>query len=157
MRGRSKFKKILLKPDQQYNSLLVSELINKVMKGGKKSIATREVYQAIKEAGEKANKQPLEVLEIAIKNASPLLEVRSKRIGGANYQVPMEVSQDRQRALALRWIIYAARGQKGKKFSRKLAEEIYQTYQNTGIAIKKKQDTHKMAEANRAFAHYARF
>lgn len=154
-KGHIKKREIL--PDKKYNSLLVARFINKVMRNGKKRLAERIVYNSFVLIKEKTKKEPLEVFEKAIKNASPLLEVRSRRIGGANYQIPFKVEGDRQSTLAMRWIIEAAREKKGKSMEEKLAEEIIEAYSETGRAVKKKEDTHKMAEANRAFAHYARF
>jgi len=154
MRGK-KIKKRILSPDSIYNNVLVSQFINQVMRRGKKNIARKIVYQAFNVIKEKTKKEPLEVFEKAIENASPALEVRPKRIGGATYQVPVEVKGERRIALAFRWIIQAAKMKKGKLMKEKLAEEIINTANNTGWAVKKKEDTHKMAEANRAFAHFA--
>lgn len=148
-------KKIRVEPDGQYSSMLVARLINQVLREGKKSIAERIVYKAMKAAEEKIKKPALEVLEQAIENAAPQLELRSKRVGGANYQVPYEVRPERRITLALRWIVSSAKGQKGKKMELKLAEEIINAVNNTGMAVKKKQDMHRMAEANKAFAHFA--
>ncbi|MDP3731372.1 MAG: 30S ribosomal protein S7 [bacterium] len=148
-------KKIRIEPDARYSSMLVSRLINQVLREGKKSIAERIVYNAMKLAEEKLKKPALEVLEQAIENAAPQLELRSKRVGGANYQVPYEVRPDRRVTLALRWIVGSARGQKGKDMEIKLADEIVNSINNTGMAVKKKQDMHRMAEANKAFAHFA--
>jgi len=144
-----------LPPDPVYNSVKVTKFINHVMRKGKKTIARKIVYGAFNIIKEKTKKEPLEVFEQALKNAAPLLEVRPKRIGGATYQVPMEVKGDRRITLAIRWIIRAARSKKGKPMKEKLAEELISASQNTGAAVKKKEDTHKMAEANRAFAHFA--
>lgn len=148
-------KKIRLEPDTKYSSMLVARLINQVLREGKKSIAERIVYNAMKRAEEQIKKPALEVLEQAIENAAPQLELRSKRVGGANYQVPYEVRPDRRITLALRWIVDSARNQKGKDMEIKLAEEIVNSINNTGMAVKKKQDMHRMAEANKAFAHFA--
>jgi len=148
-------KKIRLEPDARYSSILVARLINQVLREGKKSIAERIVYNAMKRVEEKMKKPALEVVEQAIENAAPQLELRSKRVGGANYQVPYEVRPDRRITLALRWIVSSARGQKGKDMEIKLADEIVNSINNTGMAVKKKQDMHRMAEANKAFAHFA--
>ena len=148
-------KKIRIEPDARYSSMLVSRLINQVLREGKKSIAERIVYNAMKRVEEKMKKPALEVVEQAIENAAPQLELRSKRVGGANYQVPYEVLPDRRITLALRWIVSSARGQKGKDMEIKLADEIVNSINNTGMAVKKKQDMHRMAEANKAFAHFA--
>jgi len=148
-------KKSHLEPDIKYSNLLVAKLINYLMKSGKKAIAMRVVYNALDIAETKMSKPGLEVFERAMENVSPNMELRSRRIGGANYQVPIEVRPERRTALALRWIIESARSQKGKPMSEKLAEELINAANNTGNAIKKKNDMHRMAEANKAFAHFA--
>jgi len=148
-------KKMRLEPDTKYSSMLVARLITQVLREGKKSIAERIVYNAMKRAEEKMKKPALEILEQAIENAAPQLELRSKRVGGASYQVPYEVRPERRITLALRWIVSSARNQKGKDMEIKLAEEIINSINNTGMAVKKKQDMHRMAEANKAFAHFA--
>ena len=148
-------KKIILEPDYKYSSLLVTKLINRVMQSGKKSVAEKIVYGVLERAEKELKKPALEVLDAALNNAGPQLELRSRRVGGANYQVPHEVRGERKVALAMRWILDAARGQKGKPMQEKLAAEIINAYNNTGAAIKKKQDTHRMADANKAFAHFA--
>jgi len=155
MRRKKKVKRII-NPDPKYNSTLVAKFINHLMWDGKKSTARRVLYDTfdIIEKSTK-DKDPLEVFDTAIKNVSPLLEVKSRRIGGAHYQVPREVKGERRTTLAIRWIIQAARQKKGKPMCEKLAEELIQASQNTGEAVKKKEDTHRMAEANRAFAHFA--
>ena len=142
-------------PDFKYSSILVNRLINQVMRDGKKSVASKIVYDVLSEVEKKLSKPALEILDKAIENAGPSLELRSRRIGGANYQVPYEVSADRKMTLALRWIVLAARGQKGKPMKNKLVEEILNAINNAGVAVKKKQDMHRMAEANKAFAHFA--
>ncbi|HXK36840.1 MAG TPA: 30S ribosomal protein S7 [Candidatus Paceibacterota bacterium] len=142
-------------PDQQYSSILVSRLINVVMRDGKKSSATRIVYQAMDSAATQAKKTPLEVLDAAIANAGPTMELKSRRVGGANYQVPIEVRPERRIQLALRWMVDAARSGKGRDMEHKLADEFLNAFKNEGTAVKKKQDMHRMAEANRAFAHFA--
>ncbi len=152
---RRKIKRRELEPDPKYGSALVTKLINYVMRKGKKSLARQIVYDAFDIIKEKLNKDPLEVFEGALKNAGPILEVRPRRIGGATYQVPMEVKEHRRIALALRWIVEAARSKKGKPMEEKLAQELIDAYNNTGSAVKKKENMHKMAEANKAFAHYA--
>jgi len=154
MRGK-KIKKRILPPDSVYNNVLISQFINQVMRRGKKNMARKIVYQAFNIIKEKTQKEPLEVFEKAIENVSPALEVRPKRIGGATYQVPVEVKGERRIALSLRWIIQAAKMRKGKLMKDKLAEEIINSANNTGWAVKKKEDTQKMAEANRAFAHFS--
>ena len=150
-----KIKKHLIAPDPVYNNVTVAKFINQVMRRGKKTIARKIVYGAFALIKEKTKKPPLEIFEIALKNASPLLEVKSKRIGGATYQVPMEVKGERKMTLAMRWLIFGAKAKKGKPMKEKLAEELINAFNNTGAAIKKKEDMHRMAEANRAFAHFA--
>ena len=148
-------KQRVINPDQKYSSVLVGRLINAVMQEGKKAIASRIVYHALERAEESAKKPALEVLNGAIANAGPTMELKSRRVGGANYQVPIEVRPERRIQLALRWIINAARSGKGKPMEAKLADEFVNACNNTGTAAKKKQDVHRMAEANRAFAHFA--
>ncbi len=145
----------IVEADLKYSSPLISKLINRIMKSGKKSIAEKIVYGALERAEKQLKKPALEVLDAAIENAGPQLELKSRRVGGANYQVPYEVKGDRKTTLAFRWIIEAARKGKGKAMEIKLSEEIINAVNNTGTAIKKKADTHKMAEANKAFAHFA--
>jgi len=146
----------IAKPDIRYNSQKVGKFINSVMWDGKKETARKVVYSAFELIKEKtANPNPLEVFDLAMKNASPLVEVRSRRIGGANYQVPREVRPERRLALAMRWILIAARSGKGRPMHIKLADELIAASKNEGAAIKKKEDTHKMAESNKAFAHFA--
>lgn len=143
-------------PDGKYNSLKVSKFINYVMVGGKKNTARDIVYDAFDIIKEKLKvEDPLETFEAALRNAGPVTEVRSRRIGGANYQVPREVREDRRFMLALRWILEAANNKKGKAMRVKLAEELMQAANNEGSAVKKKEDTHRMAESNKAFAHFA--
>ncbi len=140
-------------PDYSYNSVLVSKVINYLMRKGKKTVATKIVYGALNQIKEKTQKDPVEILDLAIRNASPLLEIKPKRVGGAIYQVPSEVKGDRKISLAMRWIIQASKSKKGGKMQAKLAEELINASKNEGSAVKKKEDTHRMAEANRAFAH----
>jgi len=155
MARRKKFKKRIIPPDYLYNNVQVGKFINQVMRKGKKNIARKIVYGAFDIVKEKTKKEPLEVFAKAIENASPALEVKPKRIGGATYQVPREVKGERRVTLAMRWIIQAAKQKKGKPMKEKLAEELINASNNTGWAVKKKIDTHRMAEANRAFAHFA--
>ena len=157
MRGGARYKTHARTPDGVYQSVLVSQFINYVMLGGNKAVAERLVHRALARLEQLAKKPALEAFETAIKNVSPLLEVRSRRIGGATYQVPVEVRPDRKVALSMKWIIEAARSRKGKPSSDHLAEELVDAYQATGAAMKKREDKHKMAEANRAFAHFARY
>ncbi len=141
-------------PDVRYSSALVTHLINVIMKSGKKTIAERIVYGAFERVSEKLQKgDPVDLLMGALENARPKLEVKSRRVGGATYQVPVEISFERQESLALRWIVAAATSRKGTPMREALAAEIIDAYNNTGTVVKKKEDTHKMAQANRAFAH----
>ncbi len=155
MRKKRVYKKFH-QPDVQYNNLAVTRFINYLMKEGKKSTAEKVFYDSFEEIKKKIKEDPFEVFKKAIENVSPLLEVSSRRVGGANYQVPREVRPERKFFLACRWIIEAARSAKGKPMAFKLADEIIAASKNDGTAIKKKQNIHKMAEANRAFAHFAR-
>ncbi len=144
-------------PDIQYKNVLVAKMINKIMHSGKKRLAEKLMYDAMDEIKAKLKTEPLEVFETAIKNVSPQVQVRAKRVGGATYQVPMEVRGDRKIHLAMTWILTAARSKSGRSFDKALAQELMDAYNNTGDAIKKREDTHKMAEANKAFAHFARY
>jgi len=145
-----------LKPDAKYNSKLASKFINTLMWQGKKSTAERVFYDAMDIVSKKlSDAQPLEVFEKAVNNVKPLLEVRSKRVGGASYQVPMQVGPKRQQSLAFRWILQAARGKKGKPMSERLATELLDAYEERGGAMTTRENIHKMAEANKAFAHFA--
>lgn len=144
-------------PDRLYNSVQVQKVINRVMLNGKKQIAERLVYGGMQKAADKLKvKNPLEVFEQAMKNIQPHVETRSRRVGGANYQIPFEVKGQRQQHLTIMWFVQAARGRKGMSMEDRLALELIDAYNNTGTAVKKREDTHKMAEANRAFAHFAR-
>lgn len=146
-----------LSPDRKYNSVLVQRMINKTMLNGKKQLAERSVYEAMAMAAKKLKSDdPLVVFERAIKNVYPNVEVKSRRVGGANFQIPFPVQGNRQQHLAFMWFIQAARGRKGMPISQRLASEIVDAHNQMGGAFKKKEDTHKMAEANRAFAHFAR-
>ncbi len=144
-------------PDARYDSVAVQKFINKVMTRGKKSVAERIVYDALEIAAERVKKTPMEVFEQALRNASPSIEVKPKRVGGATYQVPVEVKADRRMALAMRWLLISARNRSGRPMRERLASELLDAYNNTGTTIKRKEDVHRMAEANRAFAHYGRF
>jgi len=155
MKRKKKIKRDI-PPDPVYNNVKVAKFINQIMRKGKKEKARKIVYKAFDIIKEKTKKDPLEVFEVALGNASPLLEVKPKRVGGATYQVPREVRGDRRLTLAVRWIIMAAKSKKRKPMKEKLAEELIAAASNTGWAVKKKEDTHRMAEANRAFAHFAR-
>ncbi len=143
------------KADPKYNSILVGRFVGHLMKRGKRSVAEEIVYEAFDIIHQRVKKGGLNVFEQAIKNVSPLMELKGRRIGGANYQVPVPVSGDRRITLAMRWILEAARARKGKKMSEKLADELLDAMNKTGAAIKKREDTHRMAEANKAFAHFA--
>ncbi len=154
MSRRSVNKKRTVPPDPIYNSRLVNMTIRRVMKSGKNSLASRIVYDAFTTIGERTGKEPLEVFEQAIKNLTPLVEVKARRVGGATYQVPMEVKAGRGTTLALRWLIHFARTRGGRTMSGRLANEIMDAANETGAAIKKREETHRMAEANKAFAHY---
>lgn len=155
MRKKLKTKKEL-QPDFIYNSALASKFINRLMRDGKKSVAQKVFYSALEETKKNSKEEnPVNLLETALKNASPAVEVRSRRIGGANYQVPREVRQERRTALGVRWLIEAARAKKGKPMAKRLAEELILASKNEGAAVKKKENVHRMAEANRAFAHFA--
>lgn len=142
-------------PDLIYSSPKVGKLINYVMESGKKNTARSIVYKAFEKVKEESKGDPIEIFETALKNTSPNMEVRSRRVGGANYQIPREVRPDRRFALGVKWIIEAARAKKGKPMHLKLAEEIMLAAKNEGEAVKKRENTHKMAEANKAFAHFA--
>lgn len=144
-----------LAPDPQHNSELVARLINCVMRRGKKSTAEKIVYGALKEVKEKTGEDSLEVLVKAVDNIKPKVEVKSRRVGGATYQVPVELGRDRQLALAMRWLVTFAATRKGLPMGKAMALELMDAYKNQGNAIRKRDDTHKMAQANKAFAHYA--
>ncbi|TVR11073.1 MAG: 30S ribosomal protein S7 [Planctomycetota bacterium] len=144
-----------VKPDAHYNNLLVSKFINCLMWDGKKSTAERIFYDALEQIANKLKIDPLHVFEEGLENARPMVEVRSKRVGGANYQVPVEVKPKRQQTLAIRWILEAVRGRKGVATATKLAQELIDCYNKTGSTIQKRENTHRMAEANKAYSHFA--
>ncbi len=155
MSRRRKAEKRITNSDQVYNSLVITKFINKIMMGGKKNLARKIVYQAIEQFAKKAGAQKsLEAFEQALENAKPSLEVKSRRIGGATYQVPVEIAPDRRVSIAMKWIINHSRAKGGKNMTDSLATELYDCYNNQGTTIKKKDDMHRMAEANKAFAHY---
>jgi small subunit ribosomal protein S7 len=154
MSRRSKPEKREILPDVRYSSVTLQSFINRILKDGKKSVAATLIYDAMDSIGEKTGRDPYEVFDQAIKNVMPVMEVKPRRVGGATYQVPMEVSSHRRFALAARWILQAAKSRSGKSFSEKLAAELLDAANNTGSAIRKREETHKMAEANRAFSHY---
>jgi small subunit ribosomal protein S7 len=141
-------------PDSKYNSVVVSKFVNRMMWEGKRSVGLRIVHGAMNILQQKADKEPLEVFLKALDNVKPTVEVKSRRVGGATYQVPVEIRESRREALGMRWIITAARARSGHGMEERLAAELLDSYNNTGTAFKKKEDTHKMAEANKAFAHY---
>ena len=154
MSRKTKAPKKLAVIDPKYKSTIIPKLINSIMYDGKKTVAERIIYDAIEKIKSKSKDEPLNVFNDAINNIKPTVEVRSRRVGGATYQVPVEVKSKRSQALALRWLVDASRKRKDKKMSDKIFNEIYDAYQNRGSAIKKKEDTHKMAESNKAFAHF---
>ncbi|MDR2143734.1 MAG: 30S ribosomal protein S7 [Treponema sp.] len=141
-------------PDPKYNSVVVSKFVNRMMWEGKRSVALRLIHEALGVLQTKTGKEPLEVFLKAIDNVKPVIEVKSRRVGGATYQVPIEIRETRREALGMRWIINAARARSGHGMGDRLASELLDAYNNTGTAFKKKEDTHKNAEANKAFAHY---
>jgi small subunit ribosomal protein S7 len=151
---RAKPEKRDILPDIRFNSVNVQTMVQHVLKRGKKSTATTLIYDAMNLIQERTEKNPMDVFDGALKNVGPVMEVRPRRVGGATYQVPMEVSADRRTTLAIRWILSAARDRAGKSFSDKLASELIDAFNETGSAIRKRDETHKMAEANRAFSHY---
>ncbi len=155
MASKGKIVKNEISPDPLYGNVVVSKFINQLMRKGKKSIARKIIYKSFEKIKEKKKKDPIEIFNDAIENASPSMEVRSKRIGGAIYQVPVPVGKERRMSLAMRWIIGSSKSKKGKSMEEKLAEEIINASENSGAAVKKKEEIHKMAEANKAFAHFA--
>jgi len=144
-------------PDRKLGSILVQKLINKLILNGKKTIAENIVYTALEEASQKLKKPGMEILQIALDNVMPMVQLKSRRMGGANYKIPTEVSANRKIILGFQWIISSARSRKGMPMAKRLAAELMDAFNNTGGAVKKKEETHKMAEANRAFAHFGRF
>jgi small subunit ribosomal protein S7 len=153
-RGARRVVKRIPPPDAKYNSITVARFINRLMLRGQKATAERVVYNALQLTGQQVNSNPEEALEQAIKNVAPLLMVKSRRVGGATYQVPTEVGEEQGRALAMKWLIASARARSGKSMEEKLANELVDAVNGRGTAIKKRDDLHKMAEANKAFAHY---
>jgi len=143
-----------VRPDVRYNSELLATFINKVMRDGKRSTAQGVVYDALDIVTERAGRDALDTFEQALRNVSPMIEVKPRRVGGATYQVPVEVAPGRRMSLAMRWLLMAARSRPGKTFAQKLAEELMDAARNTGTAVKRREDTHRMADANKAFAHY---
>jgi len=154
MSRKNKAPRKILLVDSKYKSTIIPKLINSIMNDGKKTIAEKIIYDAIDKIKSKSKEEPINIFNEAINNLRPTVEVRSRRVGGATYQVPVEVKSKRSHALALRWLVEASRKRKDKQMSDKIFNEIYDAYQNKGSAIKKKEDTHKMAESNKAFAHF---
>ena len=154
MPRRGNVPKLQVLPDPVYNSVVLTKFINQVMQDGKKSIAESIVYGALDIVKEKTGQDPLEVFDAAMKNVMPVLEVKARRVGGANYQVPIEVRADRRQTLGIRWLVLFAKKRSGKSMEEKLAAELMDAANNVGASVKKREDTHKMAEANKAFAHY---
>jgi small subunit ribosomal protein S7 len=144
----------VIEPDVKYNSELVARFCNKLMRGGKKSVAQKVVYDAFDIIEQRAKKPPLEVFELAVKNVTPMIEVRPRRVGGATYQIPIEVRPERRLSLSLRWLVQSSRQRAGKSMADRIAAELMDAASGQGTSVKKKEDTHRMAEANRAFAHY---
>jgi small subunit ribosomal protein S7 len=141
-------------PDVRHQNVVISSFINRIMRRGKRSVATHLVYDALDIVGERTGKNPVDVFEQALKNVGPVMEVRPRRVGGATYQVPMEVPSSRRMTLAMRWVIDASKARTGKSFAEKLSAELLDAFNNQGTAVRKREETHKMAEDNRAFSHY---
>ncbi|MEJ7651842.1 MAG: 30S ribosomal protein S7 [Chloroflexia bacterium] len=154
MPRRAKVQKRELLPDPRYGNRVLSRFINKIMYGGKKGTAERVVYGALGIINQQTQRDPIEVFEAAMRNATPVLEVKPRRVGGSTYQVPVEIRGDRRQSLAMRWLIAAARGRNGRSMAEKLAAEMLDASNNVGTAVKRREDTHRMAEANKAFSHY---
>src|SRR5688572_10046561 len=154
MSRRTRPAKRIIQPDARYNSLLLQDFINRMMRDGKKSVATGVMNTSLDLVADRTKREPMEVLDQAMKNVAPIIEVKPRRVGGATYQVPVEVSSDRRQTLAMRWLLAAARSRAGRSMAEKMAGELMDAANNTGAAVKKKEETHKMAEANRAFSHY---
>jgi small subunit ribosomal protein S7 len=156
-RKATSYRRHPVRAEHKFNSIKIAKFINYIMERGKKSVASGIVYNAFMIVEEKVKTDPKTVFEQAVRNVSPILEVKGRRIGGANYQVPMEVQEPRKTSLGMKWIIDAARSKKGRPMAQKLADELIEAFNKTGTAIKKREDVHRMAEANKAFAHFARF
>ena len=157
MPRRARVQRRILIPDARYNSEQLARFINKVMQRGKKGLAERIVYGAMETIQQRTGREPLEVFEQALYNATPVLEVKPRRVGGANIQVPVQIEGSRRTSLAMRWLLTSARTRNGKSMQEKLANELLDAFNNTGATIKRREDTHRMAEANKAFSHYGRF
>ena len=154
MSRRTRPAKRTINPDARCHSVMLQDFINRMMRDGKKSVATHVMYTSLDLVADRTKRDAMEVLDQAMKNVAPILEVKPRRVGGATYQVPVEVSADRRQTLAMRWLLAAARSRAGRSMAEKMAGELMDAANNTGAAVKKKEETHKMAEANRAFAHY---
>ncbi len=154
MSRRAKPEKREMAPDVKYQNVYVQEFIHRMMRRGKKSVATTAMYDSLTLVQDRTGKNPVEIFDLALKNVGPIMEVRPRRVGGATYQVPMEVPSARRATLAMRWIIDAAKARSGKSFAEKLAAELVDASNNQGSAVRKREEAHKMAEANRAFSHY---
>jgi len=154
MPRRAKIQRREPMPDPRYNSALVTRFINKIMQRGKKGLAERIMYDALQSIQDRTGQDPLEVFERAVSNATPMLEVKPRRVGGATYQVPVQIEGQRRQSLAIRWLLTSARNRPGKTMSDKLANELLDAFNGTGATIKRREDTHRMAEANRAFSHF---
>jgi small subunit ribosomal protein S7 len=155
-RGKSKIVK-KHEPDSKYSHVLVGRFVNKVMLNGKKTVAERIVYTALEAAAKKLGKEPVEVFDTAVRNIAPAVQLKSRRVGGSNLQVPTEVTADRRVVIALKWLVVASRNIKGKPMHERLTQELIDAYNNTGNAVRKKEEVHRMAEANQAFAHFSKF
>lgn len=156
MPRRGKYKKRQIPADVRFNNVQIQQFINKVMLSGKKAIAEKIVYGALETAAERLGRQPMEVFETALRNAAPTVRVVPKRVGGATYQVPVEIKGDMRMSMAMRWIIQSARGRQGRPMVERLQAELMDAFNNTGASVRRREETHRMAEANRAFSHYAR-
>ena len=154
MSRRTRPAKRTILPDARFHSPMLQDFINRMMRDGKKSVATRVMYASLDLVADRTKREAMEVLDQAMKNVAPIIEVKPRRVGGATYQVPVEVSSARRQTLAMRWLLAAARSRAGRSMAEKMAGELMDAANNTGAAVKKKEETHKMAEANRAFAHY---
>lgn len=154
MPRRSKIQRRIPQPDARYNSELVTRFINKIMQRGKKGLAERIMYDALQIIQDRSGNDPIAVFEQAVQNATPMLEVKPRRVGGATYQVPVQIEGQRRSSLAIRWLLQSARSRPGKTMQEKLANELLDAYNGTGATIKRREDTHRMAEANRAFSHF---
>lgn len=154
MPRRAKIERRVPKPDARYNSELVARFINKIMQRGKKGLAERIMYDALQEIQDRTGRDPVEVFETAVSNVTPVVEVKPRRVGGATYQVPVQIEGQRRQSLAIRWLLMSSRSRPGKTMADRLANELLDAFNGTGATIKRREDTHRMAEANRAFSHF---